>query len=349
MTVTGSKMRRLYFAFGAAVMFVSLGYVGFSIWSQRAVLEAFSPDSADLLLLLLGTTIYASTGFLLAEAWRYLLVWSGEKNVRPQEALRIYARTQIARYVAGNIAQLASRQMLGRLSGWTHFGLGVSGLFELFSQISVGAIITLLAVAATGLQTGREMGEAAFVLLGVIAAALFILPRVARLITARYGAEFGTRLAKCRLVRLWPAMLMHLGFFISGGVVLDLVVYVVMPGAPLLLDLPAMIGLFAAAWLCGCITPGAPAGIGVREAVLTYGLASMMQSGDALLVAGLLRLITLGGDLLFFAWAGRLGALRASGAGKAAPVRRSPIRRSTDPSSSSPPRTGRGPCRSTGD
>jgi len=335
------KKRYFYFGFGAAVMLVSLGYIAYSMWSQRAVLEAFRPDTGDVLLLLLGTAIYGSTGFLLAEAWRFLLVWSGE-NVCPREALRIYARTQIARYVAGNIAQLASRQMLGRLSGWTHLGLGVSGLFELFSQISVGAIITLLAVAATGLQTGREMGEAAMLLLAIVAGTLFILPRIARLITARYGAEFGTRLAQCRLIRLWPAMLLHLGFFLGGGIVLDLVVYVVTPGAPLLSDLPAMIGLFAAAWLCGCITPGAPAGIGVREAVLTYGLASMMPAsvmpeGDALLVAGLLRLITLGGDVLFFAWGGRLSARQAKA-----------VRRSTDPSSSSPPRTEPDPCRSAG-
>jgi len=331
------KKRYLYFGFAAAVMLVSLGYIAYSMWSQRAVLEAFRPGTGDVLLLLLGTAIYGSSGFLLAEAWRYLLVWSGEKNVCSQETRRIYARTQIARYAAGGIAQLASRQMLGRISGWTHLGLGVSGLLELSSQISVGAIITLLAVAATGLQTGREMGEAAGLLLAIIGGMLFILPRITRSIIARYGAESSTRLAQWRFVRLWPAMLLHLGFFLGGGIVLDLVIDIVTPGAPVLWDLPAMVGLFAAAWLCGCITPGAPAGLGVREAVLAYGLATMMRSGDALLVAGLLRLITLGGDFLFFAWAGRLSARQAKR-----------VRRSTDPSSSSRPRTERDPCRSAG-
>ncbi len=63
---------------------------------------------------------------------------------------------------------------------------------------------------------------------------------------------------------------------------------------------PALISLFAIAWTAGVITPGAPSGLGIREAVLVVGLSPIAPAADAVLIAGLLRLLTVSGDVLFF-------------------------------------------------
>jgi uncharacterized membrane protein YbhN (UPF0104 family) len=59
-------------------------------------------------------------------------------------------------------------------------------------------------------------------------------------------------------------------------------------------DLPAAaaVGAFAIAWAAGFIVPGAPAGLGVREAVLIALIAPSMQAGIAVACVGLHRLIT---------------------------------------------------------
>lgn len=67
---------------------------------------------------------------------------------------------------------------------------------------------------------------------------------------------------------------------------------------------PALVGLFAVAWIVSTLTPGAPSGIGVRELVLVAGLSLVAPTGSAILAATLLRVVTVGGDLLFFALAG---------------------------------------------
>ena len=59
-------------------------------------------------------------------------------------------------------------------------------------------------------------------------------------------------------------------------------------------------GAFALAWVAGFVTPGAPAGVGIREAVISLGLAPLLGTGGAVAVAGLLRLVSVFGDLATF-------------------------------------------------
>ena len=59
-----------------------------------------------------------------------------------------------------------------------------------------------------------------------------------------------------------------------------------------------ILALYPLAWMAGTVAVGAPAGVGVREAILTLGLEPVLGPGPAAVVALALRLVTLGGDLL---------------------------------------------------
>jgi uncharacterized membrane protein YbhN (UPF0104 family) len=65
---------------------------------------------------------------------------------------------------------------------------------------------------------------------------------------------------------------------------------------------PGVVGAFVLAWLLGLITPGAPAGMGVRELVLLGLLSPFLPQSTILLATVLGRVVTIGGDLLFFGW-----------------------------------------------
>ena len=60
-------------------------------------------------------------------------------------------------------------------------------------------------------------------------------------------------------------------------------------------------GLFSLAWVAGFLTPGAPAGLGIREAILVAVLGATYGAGIAVGLTLLLRIVTLGGDGLAFA------------------------------------------------
>ena len=64
---------------------------------------------------------------------------------------------------------------------------------------------------------------------------------------------------------------------------------------------PRLAGVFAAAWVAGFVTPGAPAGLGVREAVLAGGLRPIYGPEVALALPLLFRMVTVTGDGVAFA------------------------------------------------
>ena len=59
-------------------------------------------------------------------------------------------------------------------------------------------------------------------------------------------------------------------------------------------------GSYIIAWLVGLVTPGAPAGAGVRELILLLLLKSIVKEADLLVAVVLGRIITVLGDVLFF-------------------------------------------------
>jgi hypothetical protein len=63
-------------------------------------------------------------------------------------------------------------------------------------------------------------------------------------------------------------------------------------------DLPEYVGAFAAAWVVGLLAIYAPAGLGVREAVLVGILRSRIGSADALVIAAASRALFTLVDLL---------------------------------------------------
>lgn len=62
------------------------------------------------------------------------------------------------------------------------------------------------------------------------------------------------------------------------------------------------IGAFAASWVLGFLAPGAPAGLGVREALLAVWFGGVLAPADAVALIVMLRIATTFGDLLNFAW-----------------------------------------------
>ena len=59
-------------------------------------------------------------------------------------------------------------------------------------------------------------------------------------------------------------------------------------------------GVFAVAWVAGYVTPGAPGGLGVREAILIAGLGPIYGPGTAAALALIVRVCSVVADGLGF-------------------------------------------------
>jgi uncharacterized membrane protein YbhN (UPF0104 family) len=114
------------------------------------------------------------------------------------------------------------------------------------------------------------------------------------------GSTFSKRLKALPNVRtgvLVAVILLYTLALLLLGLSLHLIVAALSPGpTPLSLS----VAVFAAAWIAGLATPGAPGGIGVRETVITLGLAPVLGGGVALSVALLHRGASVIGDVISF-------------------------------------------------
>jgi len=298
----GARLLKPAKAVGSVLAAVSVVFIAALLWRERAVLAAFSPDAGGLAVLGACALSYALLGWVLADAWRQLLVWAGETNVGSADTRRIFASTQIAKYIPGNIAQFAGRQLVGRQAGWTHAGLLLSTVFELGSLVLVGAVIATFAIVAGA----RGLIDPALLVLATVfvVAGFVLVPRVGPRLLARRWPETAQRLARLRMTGLWPISARHALFFAVTGLIMVFVTQVVIGEAVPWQHWPSLVGLFAIAWIASTLTPGAPSGLGVREVILVAGLAFLTSTGNAILISTLLRLVTVSGDVLFFAVAG---------------------------------------------
>lgn len=221
----------------------------------------------------------------------------------------IYATTQFAKYLPGNIGQFVGRHYLAR-SGGIGDGALLAGAFA-----EAGLLLAAAAVwAGPGLAT---MAPASFRMLPDgshwhFTIAIAALAALAMAVAAvRHVPLLGRLVPLRRPTRLVSAWAMHLVFF--GGMALCLASS--MPAAATDVPFPAIATAAAASWIAGFIVVGAPAGVGVRETILVLMLREHMPESQALIAALTFRIATFSGDFLLFltGWGMSIGSTKPSG------------------------------------
>lgn len=223
--------------------------------------------------------IYGLSSAMLALAWWNLLAQFGAAPSR-RWAFRTYGISQLAKYVPGNIFHFAGRQAMGMAAGVPGWSLAKSTVWELGIQAFAGLLFGFLVLPLVIPSLPLPLGVGAFVLaLTVVAVVLgtYIGPAAAR--------AFG----------------LYAGFIAITGMLFVGLIGAISPSAVTSgANWIILCGAFVLAWLAGLVTPGAPAGLGVRELVLVFLLKGLVSESELLLAVVLGRVVTVVGDLLFF-------------------------------------------------
>lgn len=266
---------------GLALSLVGIGFVISQLAAYADNLGEFRPSIIEILLLAVLSVVYGFSNFALAAAWRDLLEHCGSAG-NARWAIRVFGVTQLAKYIPGNFFHLATRQTIGMADGHEAMPLLKSAIWEF------GAIVTSAVVFAVWL-TPLLLHGVTYTYAGV----LFLVA----LLTISVGAH---RYFSALVMR---AMLWYVGFLLLSGLLFYATLQLLTPDASLLHALPGICGAYIIAWLAGAITPGAPAGIGVREVVMFALLQSVVGQSELLIAIVLSRAITAGGDTLYYFYA----------------------------------------------
>lgn len=243
-----------------------------------------------------------------ALAWARILARLGTP-MRFVTTVSILAASQFGKYLPGNVAQHVGRVVMARSKGLDVPGAVLSMVYEtlllLIACVHVSALTLLWntpeALKGTALDTRR--GEVlAAVSLGALAG-MFLVPRVARIIAHRRGvAEQRASASSLDWRTALGCYALYLANFALVGAGLALVASTLAPGQASISDMVFLAGAYAGSWILGFLAPGAPAGLGIREAVLVVWLGSLYGPAHAVALAIALRIATTLGDLINFLW-----------------------------------------------
>ncbi len=262
---------------GALLGLAGVVFVGGRLHSYAGEIDLHRVGAGGYVAIAALAGLYGASNLLLALGWQRLLHQVGAPVSRSW-AIYAYAVSQLAKYVPGNIFQFAGRQAIGVAAGIGNGPLVKSTAYELAILIVGGALFSPLLLSLLVAGTPAWLGWISFA--AIVALAL-------RLAVTR-GAEFGAAAISYLAFLAFSGLVFAAAYDLAGGFG-DFALY------------PAIAGAYVLAWLVGLVTPGVPAGIGVREAVLIFLLGGL-SSGPVILLAVVIgRAITVLGDLLFFA------------------------------------------------
>ncbi|HEY9747837.1 MAG TPA: YbhN family protein [Allocoleopsis sp.] len=263
-----------------------------------------------------------------ATGWLYLAIalgvtliahiWSGwvwgwilrelNQPVNGLWAIAVYLRTNIAKYLPGNIWHYYGRTQAATAAGIPLSAATLSVLLEPLLMAAAALLIALVGnrTASWGLQILSLCLVLASVHPRILNFGIQLLSRLKGKATKSEGNSSSLTISRYPL----RPLLGEMGFVAIRGLGF---LFTFLALSPLNnSQIPSLFSAFALAWLLGLVVPGAPGGIGVFEATAIALLGQQFSPGIILSVVALYRLISIlaesiGAGLAYFKDARKAG------------------------------------------
>ncbi len=283
---------------GAVFILASLLFVLQKLWANKEFITTQGITPATIFALIAGAGVYALINVLLIFAWFWLLKLY-HQTMSFSECFYIHTRTQIAKYLPGNIFHIAGRYALAYRFGISHVSLIGTTLYETIGMLIAAAIITLLGIAFLNIDHDFiQLVKIAGIFLGIFGGVFILNKMTPRFrILRQLNVPTGQNSVTSRSLFLIYSL--YLAFFVATGGLFFSIIQLI-SGALKFSNFSTILVIFTLSWLLGFITPGSPGGFGVREAIIVGALSKFIGEADSVFVALSFRLVTIGGDSFLF-------------------------------------------------
>jgi glycosyltransferase 2 family protein len=287
---------------GRALMLFGIFFVFLRLWAYKDDIKDSIAEPALWISMLLISLIYGLAGILLSSGWLNLLRAQGvQSNVFSwKNAWSLYGRTQIAKYIPGNVFHIAGRHVLGNQMGLEHARLITAAVLEIIIVLLSAMLLSIFAMG----QIFHLMND--FLPSFFIIILFFLLVLVVLYIFRNCFLNLSWEIVH------WPRLAFSLSFYLTFFIIscfLFLIsIFIISGNFSALADQWLLIlGGYAFAWAVGFVTPGAPGGLGVREVTLLAVLDAAVPGAILLVSVLAFRFATSMGDMVFFIMAVMFG------------------------------------------
>lgn len=288
-----------YVFFILAVVFYAVQF-----WGYRDQIPDVAIETSSYVVMFFCLLLIVVISGLGGAIW-YLLLRDHNISVRLGAAVGIFFIAQFGKYLPGNIGHHVGRIVMARQAGIPGSVVLNTMLTELLLGMGMLTGMVMLSIALfVDIQAYGMFPQFGVLQLGLCMVALLCMPWLGIGVLNRYLPRLARRLsgggaivAPSLRTALLSSALFLLSFMIMG-LVLKL-------QARWFFDVTAggvfeLTCLFAVAWLAGYLVPGAPGGLGVREAMMVLVLSPVLGAGTAVALGVTLRVTTTLGDAIVF-------------------------------------------------
>ena len=291
---------------GYVITFASILYIawhGYKNWNSITPIFSFKDTWP---FILYSAIFYTFLFLLITFAWKKI-VTSLNGKITFKNSFTIYGRSNISKYIPGNVFHFVGRGLLSREIGIST-DVVLNGIFleALLLVIATGVIaVPSLIIYGTEKISFLSTNRLIFIivvitlLLIIIVGCIKFIPSLKNWLIKR-NILVDTEKINFKTLAVSSTVVIVIYFFYYGSVSLILFYLSNYFWSLQLHQFFIFLGAYSLGWLLGFITPGAPGGLGVREAVITGFLTPSLGAPRALVIALVFRLITIFGDFLFF-------------------------------------------------
>lgn len=291
--------------FGKCLSVVSIAFIGYSIYKLGFSFNEIGDIKGFLIVCFIGVLIKAVTVTVSGSAWAEWLAFFSEKKFDKIEAVKIYCKANIGKYLPGNVAHYVERNLFATSLGVSQKRIAFSSFIEVVELCSTALILSLI-FSANGLSAALNGVNEELVSNGK---SLFLIAAITFLIaggvyTIVHREKVKNLISKIEVKRLLITVLITMLYYsivlVLLGAIMVLLYGYLDKSIPNWKVAAQIIVGYVIAWVVGFIVPGASGGIGVREMVLTLLLESVVGKSGILTLSVVHRLITIIGDLLVY-------------------------------------------------
>ncbi len=296
-------MKKTIYILGYLIVFLSIAFL-FRKISIHGLSIIKYPNKIKLLSIsFLAGLCYMFIYFMPLTSWHYLLKFTAPDTCFSTTYF-IYSRSQIAKYIPGNVFHYAGRQTIGYMVGIKQSSILMATVIEtiLITIVALGISISGILILGFNKENLNFLIGAEIILIFGLLFLLFFLPKISIQFSflRKTLGTFATFNIKqwCKVISL-PLLFYTISFILIGILLwaVTILCFKIEISKRMFL---AFTTVFATAWVLGFVTPGSPGGIGIREAILAAGLSPFIGASTAISIAIIARIITILGDVFFF-------------------------------------------------
>ena len=235
--------------------------------------------------------------------WMQMLKITSNYKVPYQTAVSVSVRSNLFKYIPGNIFQYIGKNELAIRCGISHTKVAASTALDVIVMFSTSILLGILFVRKSlfsiinrYINLNSVIIVTIFIFFLLIFFFLYIVHKknisymkILRIIAKRKNLNCIVLCIIYYIIQnIWVGLIYILELWIISDQQIEAIPFLLIIGANII------------SWAIGFITPGAPGGLGIREAVMIFIVHGIFDESIITLSSVLYRIITIVGDLLSF-------------------------------------------------